>query len=988
MALSWQSRSSISNWNFKHWHRPHAAVPILNHDMCRTCFILLKPTDQLLNDLLLLQTSERLPALRDAVAAHHQSADALPDTLIKLGDEAEQLVVVEVARAIVAAEMVVTLADEVNIAGCRARARRAHAQSLAYAGRHAEALQLCDDAIRIAEQAGQFVQAARARLASIHSLTEIGRYDDAIANGLVAHKTLMDVGEPALAGRADFNLGVVYRKKDFPKTAIEHFERAREALQNEPIILAQLESNRGEALLELNHLPEAEAAFMKALDTFQHVNHTWGMGVIEGNLAELAIRQGRLDRAIHFFERARRRIEVDQAPTHLARLLVEHADVQTQIGMFTKAINDYKTALAILLEHGQTAEANRAQIGLARAHMRCGLFRKAAQWLEDASATAAEIGHGTTIAFVNLLHSELTAAVGKAEKSREFAEQSLQGLAERPIDAARAQYRLAKLSFESDDTDTALQHLSKAIATAKDADIAPLLADLFHLRGEIHMYAKQHDDALSDLRHAVAQLERVRGVLQADRFRAAFLTDRSAVYESLIAALIKSNATVAEVFHATELARSRALLDLMTGAGDVSSKKVDDTHESSRLQAELTIAQEALNNLYSQFDEAGNRAWQSEVATLEQRIAALEDRLASGRNSSEQTPSILASQTTDLRTLQNQLTADAAVISFFICGRDILALVISRESASLHRFEDQLDELVEQLRKLRFQIGRGLRSHQATSLDRLARLTDDFNQSSRSISDMLFAPLVSRIKSKRQLIILPHRCLHDIPFAALHDGSKYLIDQFEILHSLSATIYASLCRSDGNVIRQSDSSLIVGMSDELAPTMRLEAESVAKHFSSSTILLDEDATTSNIIAASPRAKLIHLACHGRFDVNVPMASGLQVYDRWLTVRDILKLNLPDSFVTLSGCETGQSEASRSDDRTGLLRAFFAAGARTLAVSQWIVEDETTKTLMTEFYRTMQCGESATTALRKAQQAVRKTAFHPAYWAAFQIIGRE
>jgi len=344
------------------------------------------PTDHAA--LLLALTA--LPA--DVRRSRIERAGDVDSILLALGDEAEKLVVVEVARAIASAELVRTLADEIGDAAARARARRALGQALAYAGRFTEALSTCEEAIRIADEAGETVQGARARLASIHALGELGRYDEAVRAGETARQMLVRAGQPALAARADLNLGVVLRKCDRPADAVAHFTRARDALADEPAIFAQLESNRGEALLDLDDLDGAEEAFTSALRIFERMSHDWGAAVVEGNLADLATRRGRFDRSLYHFESARRHLEVDQSPTHVARLLVEQADAKQSLGMLEEARHDYAAALPLLERHEQPAEAARARAGLARVLLRLGRLHDAEASLHAAAETYESLG--------------------------------------------------------------------------------------------------------------------------------------------------------------------------------------------------------------------------------------------------------------------------------------------------------------------------------------------------------------------------------------------------------------------------------------------------------------------------------------------------------------------------------------------------------------------------------------------------------------------
>lgn len=73
---------------------------------------------------------------------------------------------------------------------------------------------------------------------------------------------------------------------------------------------------------------------------------------------------------------------------------------------------------------------------------------------------------------------------------------------------------------------------------------------------------------------------------------------------------------------------------------------------------------------------------------------------------------------------------------------------------------------------------------------------------------------------------------------------------------------------------------------------------------------------------------------------------------------------------------------------GLRRAFAAAGAETLVMSLWQVEDNATKRLMVEFYRRLAKGEGRAEALRQASLTLLRDPAHrhPFYWASFIVSG--
>jgi CHAT domain-containing protein len=115
-------------------------------------------------------------------------------------------------------------------------------------------------------------------------------------------------------------------------------------------------------------------------------------------------------------------------------------------------------------------------------------------------------------------------------------------------------------------------------------------------------------------------------------------------------------------------------------------------------------------------------------------------------------------------------------------------------------------------------------------------------------------------------------------------------------------------------------------------------------------------------------------------------SALKLADGWLNVRDIYHMPACAPLVTLSACETGRSQVAVGDELVGLSRGFFAAGAKSLVVSLWLADDESTSRLMVHFYQALQTGLPVNEALRSAQLAIKAEFDHPYYWAAFVLNG--
>jgi CHAT domain-containing protein len=236
------------------------------------------------------------------------------------------------------------------------------------------------------------------------------------------------------------------------------------------------------------------------------------------------------------------------------------------------------------------------------------------------------------------------------------------------------------------------------------------------------------------------------------------------------------------------------------------------------------------------------------------------------------------------------------------------------------------------------------------------------------------------------LVIVPHGLLHQLPFHALYDGKQYMVERFAISYAPSATAYAV-----GSRPRRSGPALVLAAPDSRIPAVEQEAQAVAANLRGAVhevrTPVRPAATRRAVQDAAQECSILHLACHGLFRSDNPLFSALKLSDGWLTGVDVTELDLRGALVSLSACESGRSQVGNGDEVLGLIYAFLSAGAAALVVSQWIVRDDVTATLMSHWYRHLSETDDFAVALRRAQLEILTHYRHPYFWAPFFLVGQ-
>ena len=110
-------------------------------------------------------------------------------------------------------------------------------------------------------------------------------------------------------------------------------------------------------------------------------------------------------------------------------------------------------------------------------------------------------------------------------------------------------------------------------------------------------------------------------------------------------------------------------------------------------------------------------------------------------------------------------------------------------------------------------------------------------------------------------------------------------------------------------------------------------------------------------------------------------------DGYLTMSEVMELKLNAEVAALTACSTGMGKSLSGEGVMHMGRAFQYAGARSVLMSLWSVEEESTTLLAERFFAYLKEGKGNLDALRLARMDVRKAGYeHPYFWAPFIMVG--
>ena len=266
----------------------------------------------------------------------------------------------------------------------------------------------------------------------------------------------------------------------------------------------------------------------------------------------------------------------------------------------------------------------------------------------------------------------------------------------------------------------------------------------------------------------------------------------------------------------------------------------------------------------------------------------------------------------------------------------------------------------------------------------------------RTLYDVIIAPIAD-LCDGNDILFVPEGPLCLVPYAALVDSKeKYMCEFFRVrlIPSLATLKLITDCPGD---FHKKTGALLVGdpclqevpqylcKDLEQLPYAKKEVEMIGR--------ILRTAPLTGVLKRLSSVALVHIAAHGRMETGQillapsPSTRVRTEKDCFLTMTDVLQANLRAKLVVLSCCHSAQGEI-KAEGVVGIARAFLGAGARSVLVSLWAIDDEATMEFMKHFYGELVKGRKASEALRVAMKCMRESQqFREVkYWAPFVLIG--
>jgi CHAT domain-containing protein len=508
--------------------------------------------------------------------------------------------------------------------------------------------------------------------------------------------------------------------------------------------------------------------------------------------------------------------------------------------------------------------------------------------------------------------------------------------------------------------------------------------------GERLRALKRDREAVAYFQEAITQVERLRqGLVPTEQARAASVAYTKPLFDDMVDTLFGLDPS--QSLQTVELSRARAFLSILAESKiDLrQSLSAPDREREAAIFARMSAIQKDLWKPGINAVVSKQRSVELETAENDLERLHLEIRRSNPRLASVQYPKPLG-----LEQIQKELKPGVTLLEYYLGEKRSFVWVVSKGHSS--------SAVLPPAKDIEAASGRFRKSLTAQVSSLTARQAEsESSRLSARLYEMLLKPVEGSLEGSQSLIIVPDGVLYYVPFEALQaaGSSRYLFERVPISYAPSATSLAALEPSSP----PAQQKMLLAFGDPVngpglvpLPYTREEVTGIASLFpkNESAVYLGSRATQESVKSeALDGYRYIHFATHGILDESHPSRSGLALSsgagnDGILKVDEITGLRIHADVVTLSACSTGLGELVSGEGMLGLVRSFLYAGASSVTVSLWNVNDDATATLMKEFYRNLRRSIPPDEALRRAKISLihqdNTLWHHPHFWAPFVL----
>jgi CHAT domain-containing protein/tetratricopeptide (TPR) repeat protein len=877
------------------------------------------------------------------------------------------------------------IAGRLNSASAEGRALRARANVLWFQGQPRVAVEYFDRAVSAFRRSDNSEEVGRTLSSSIPSLALTGNYERAHSVAAEARAIFHQQNDSARLARLELNVGNIHHRQDRLADALSCYAHAYGLLlryEDHEGTGAALH-NMAVCFIGLDDFGRALAAYER-LHSFCVVHKMPLLAVqADYNIAYLHYMRGDYQRALDGLLVVREACRKSGDRYHAALCDLDESEIYLELNLPGTAEDVARQARAQFEALGLRHEAARAAVNLfvAQSSHRQPAF----DVLTEAREIFEQEQSEAWVAHVDLYHAAALVEAGNPREALRLCESAL-SVFERTgalRKVAISRLLLARIHFREGRLRTALRLCNRVLRYLSSLDAPMLKYKTLLLFGRIREAASEHGKAYRVYEAARREIEKLGTSLHHEELKIGFLINGAPVYERLVEVCLKqgTGSGAAAAFQHMEQAKCRCLAELMLGRG-----RPLRSNQQRSFRPAAHKARQDLDWCYERMEAAelrGGLSSRAVLAALRKTARQREDELvrmvrelpsAANDRGFRGCPELSAEE------IRTALDPDETLIEYHSSGDQLLAAIVTRKEVRVLP-AGRLSTVADRLRMLQYQLSK-LRLGPSYCRTFEDSLTAAVTAHLQAIHAQVLSPLCGRLQG-RHLVIVPHALLHRVPFHALFDGSHHLIDQFTVTYAPSAAIHA-LCRR--RAVNADGPNLIMGIENSNAPLIRSEVELVSGSVPKPLVRLGQDANYKTLRELGAYSRSIHIATHGQFRPDNPLFSSIRLADSFLSLFDLYELALPVELLTLSGCGTGLNVVAPNDEILGLTRGLLYAGARSVLVTLWDVDDRSTAQFMASFYNHLRTVGDKRIAVRRAMLALRERNAHPYHWAPYLLVG--